>query len=69
GYSTRKAAEVYGVSRSTLIGRINGAKTPKEVLQARQKLSEIQEKRLHHWILIQADLGCPVSHHQVKDFA
>jgi 4-hydroxybenzoate polyprenyltransferase len=67
--SINKATLTYGLTRSTLQDRIKGSTTSEEAQETRQKLSKIQEKRLHDWIIIQADLGCPVSHHQVRDFA
>ncbi|SCV42519.1 related to transposase [Fusarium fujikuroi] len=50
-------------------GRIKGSATPREAQKPRQKLSDTQEKSLRDWIVIQADLGCPVSHQQVREFA
>jgi hypothetical protein len=64
-----KQAQAYGLNRSTLQDRIKGSTTPREANKTRQKLSEIQEKRFRDWIILQADLGCPVSHSQVRDFA
>ncbi|SCO90429.1 related to transposase [Fusarium oxysporum] len=69
GMSVNKAAEANGINRSTLQGRIKGSTTPREAQKPRQKLSDIQEKHLRDWIIIQADLGCPVSHQQVREFA
>ncbi|KAF6525908.1 hypothetical protein HZS61_011703 [Fusarium oxysporum f. sp. conglutinans] len=69
GVSVNKAAEAYGINRSTLQGRIKGSTTPREAQKTRQKLSDVQERRLRDWILVQADLGCPVSHQQVREFA
>ncbi|KAF4414640.1 hypothetical protein FACUT_14106 [Fusarium acutatum] len=50
-------------------GQIKGSTTPREAQKPRQKLSDTQEKHLRDWIVIQADLGCPVSHQQVREFA
>jgi 4-hydroxybenzoate polyprenyltransferase len=69
GSSVNKAAAAHGVTRSTLQDRIKGTTTPRQANEHRQKLSPIQEKRLRDWILVQADLGCPVSHQQVRHFA
>ncbi|KAG6990454.1 hypothetical protein FocnCong_v013793 [Fusarium oxysporum f. sp. conglutinans] len=69
GVSVNKAAEAYGINRSTLQGRIKGSTTPREAQKPRQKLSDVQERRLRDWILVQADLGCPISHQQVREFA
>jgi hypothetical protein len=40
----------------------------KEAHKPPKKLSEYQEKCLRQWIAIQDDLGCSVSHNQVRDF-
>lgn len=69
GVSANKSAATYGINRSTFQGRLKGSTTRKEAHKIEQKLSEDQEKRLRDWILIQDDLGCPVSHSQVRDFA
>lgn len=69
GISINKAADAYGIPRSTLKGRIHGSNPRKEHDEARQKLTPRQERKLRDWILIQHDLGCPVSHLQVRDFA
>ncbi|KAF6519132.1 hypothetical protein HZS61_009512 [Fusarium oxysporum f. sp. conglutinans] len=69
GVSVNKAAEACGINRSTLQGRVKGSTTPREAQKSRQKLSDVQERRLRDWIIIQADLGCPVSHQQVREFA
>jgi hypothetical protein len=69
GVSVNKAAEACGINRSTLQGRVKGSTTPREAQKSRQKLSDVQEKRLRDWIIVQADLGCPVSHQQVREFA
>ncbi|KAK7571660.1 hypothetical protein V3481_018871 [Fusarium oxysporum f. sp. vasinfectum] len=69
GVSVNKAAEACGINRSTLQGRIKGSTTPREAQKPRQKLSDVQERRLRDWILVQADLGCPVSHQPVREFA
>ncbi|VZI12504.1 unnamed protein product, partial [Fusarium fujikuroi] len=66
GMSVNKAAEACGINRSTLQGRIKGSATPREAQKPRQKLSDTQEKSLRDWIVIQADLGCPVSHQQAR---
>ncbi|KAF4339211.1 hypothetical protein FBEOM_6870 [Fusarium beomiforme] len=69
GISINKAAQACGINRSTLQDRIKGATTPKQAHEHRQKLSAIQERKLRDWIMVQADLGCPVSHQQVRHFA
>ncbi|KAH7460506.1 hypothetical protein FOMA001_g19590 [Fusarium oxysporum f. sp. matthiolae] len=69
GVSINKAAAAYGINRSTLQDRIKGATTPRQAHEPEQKLSAVQERRLRDWIMVQADLGCPVSHQQVRHFA
>ncbi|KAL9561272.1 hypothetical protein ACKAV7_014627 [Fusarium commune] len=69
GVSVNKAAQACSVNRSTLQDRIKGATTPRQAHEHEQKLSAIQEKKLRDWIMVQADLGCPVSHQQVRHFA
>ncbi|RKK91727.1 hypothetical protein BFJ68_g16112 [Fusarium oxysporum] len=69
GVSQSKAAATYGINRSTFQARLRGSTVPKEAHKPLQKLSEYQEKHLREWILIQDDLGCSVSHQQVRDFA
>ncbi|TXB97478.1 hypothetical protein FocTR4_00012009 [Fusarium oxysporum f. sp. cubense] len=69
GVSINKAATACGINRSTLQDRIKGATTPRQAHEPEQKLSAIQERRLRDWIMVQADLGCPVSHQQVRHFA
>ncbi|KAH7462731.1 hypothetical protein FOMA001_g18485 [Fusarium oxysporum f. sp. matthiolae] len=67
--SVNNAAAAYGINRSTLQDRIKGATTPRQAHEPEQKLSAVQERRLRDWIVVQADLGCPVSHQQVRHFA
>ncbi|KAF4334806.1 hypothetical protein FBEOM_11352 [Fusarium beomiforme] len=69
GVSVNKAAEACGINRSTLQGRIKGSSAPREAQKPRQKLSDLQERHLRDWMLVQADLGCPVTHQQVREFA
>jgi hypothetical protein len=69
GVSLRKAVAENGISKTTLLSRVNGAATPREAQKTRQKLSDIQERQLRDWIVIQADLGYPINHHKVRDFA
>lgn len=69
GVSENKPAAAFGISRSTFRGRLQGAKTPKEAHKDEQKLTRVQERHLRNWIPIQDELGCPVSHQQVRDFA
>ncbi|SCN96763.1 related to transposase [Fusarium fujikuroi] len=44
--------------------------TEKDMSAALQMVADgMSEKSLRDWIVIQADLGCPVSHQQVREFA
>jgi hypothetical protein len=65
GATINQAAETCGIGRSALQSRVKGRITPKEAHKPRKNLSDIQERRLRDWILVQADLGCPVSQIQV----
>ena len=65
GVTINQAAETCGIGRSALQSRVKGITTPKAAHKPRKKLSDIQERRLRDWILVQADLGCPVSRIQV----
>ena len=69
GVSINKAADAYGIPRSTLKGRVHGSNPRKESDEARQKLTPLQERKLRDWILTQHDIGYPVSHSQVRHFA
>jgi len=69
GAPVRTAARLHGVPPSTLRDRLNG-RLPKAVAQtSRARLSLVQEQRLTGWILLQAALGCPPTHHQVRVMA
>lgn len=41
GVSLRKAAAENGISKITVLGRVNGAATPREAQKTRQKLSDV----------------------------
>jgi coenzyme F420-reducing hydrogenase gamma subunit len=69
GVSVNKAAAACGINRSTLQDRIKGATTPRQAHEPEQKLSAVQERRLRDWIMVQTDVGCPISHQQVRHFA
>lgn len=67
GVSQRKAAERWGIPRTTLRDRLSGAKTRAMEAETRQRLSRVQEARLTKWILIQDSIGFPPSHTRVKE--
>lgn len=69
GLSQRKASECYGIPRSTIQDRLNGAGTHSQAAEPFQRLSTKQEKHLATWILTQDALGVPATHAQLKEFA
>lgn len=69
GKSINAAADKHGIPRSTLQAKVGGRSSVKEAHESQQKLSSVQERHLKNWVLIQADLGIPVTHQQVRDFA
>lgn len=69
GISVRKAAQRWGIPRSTLHDRLTGTVTRNEANEHNQRLSKKQEAALVGWILSQGDLGFAPSHHQVREFA
>ena len=69
GQSLRKAALEWGVPRSTLQCRLQGTQPWESAFSQRQRLSPSQESHLVEWVRIQAALGLPPTHQQVRDFA
>ncbi|KDN72148.1 putative transposase [Colletotrichum sublineola] len=69
GTSARVASRRWGVPRSTLQDRIRGAQQRAAALEDLQRLSNAQEVKLASWVQIQADLGLPPTHQQVREFA
>ncbi|KAM9874815.1 transposase [Verticillium dahliae] len=69
GQSLRKASAEWGIPRSTLRCRIQGTQPRDIAFSSQQKLSPTQEKHLVEWVRIQAALGLPPTHQQVRDFA
>ncbi|XP_044721678.1 tc5 transposase DNA-binding domain-containing protein [Hirsutella rhossiliensis] len=63
------ASRKWGIPRTTLQSRLKGALPMKEAKEAYQRLSQEQEKHLCDWVLAQAALGLPPTHHQLKEFA
>lgn len=68
GILMNKAANAYGIPRSTFQAQISGSKLQNEHDAAWQNLASLQEKKLQDWIFTQQDPGCPMSHLQVRDF-
>ncbi|KAL0940515.1 transposase [Colletotrichum truncatum] len=69
GCSIKKAAHDKGIPRTTLQNRIRGHQTRGVAFAGLQRLSPTQESHLAEWIRIQAALGLPPTHQQLKDFA
>ena len=64
-----KAANMHGVSKSTLRDRINGAIPKIEASQNMQRLSPREEEALAEWMLLLASWGWPVKVEQLHDMA
>lgn len=69
GQSLRQAANQSGVPKTTLIRRIQGAQPRNIAFSDHQRLSPTQEGHLAEWVRVQAALGLPPTHQQLKDFA
>ncbi|KAK2735424.1 hypothetical protein CKAH01_01805 [Colletotrichum kahawae] len=69
GTSVKKAAFEWGIPRSTLKNRMNGQQARDIAFSDLQRLSATQESYLAEWVRIQAALGLPPTHQQLKDFA
>ena len=69
GQSIKTAAKEWGIPRSTLQRRIQGAQSRASIAASRQKLSPTQESHLVQWVQVQAALGLPPTHQQVREFA
>jgi hypothetical protein len=66
GISLSKAAQMYGIPKSTLSTRLNGRGCRADQTQPSQRLSDYQEGQLVQWILRQEKLGHPPTHSHVK---
>ena len=55
--STRYVAKVYRIAKSTLIDRINKAKSKKEACELMQRISPREEEALRDWIIQLAAWG------------
>ncbi|KAM9874670.1 transposase [Verticillium dahliae] len=69
GQSIKQAASEWGIPRTTLNSRLQGTQPRNIAFASQQKLSPTQEKHLVDWIRIQAALGLPPTHSQVREFA
>ena len=69
GQSIRIAARNWGIPRSTLRSRITGTQPRAIAFASQQKLSPTQESHLVEWIQVQAALGLPPTHQQIREFA
>lgn len=69
GISQRKAAQRWGVPKTTLHDRLNGTLNKYDAQEHTQRLSRQQETHLVQWILTQEALGLAPTHQQVREFA
>nr|AER39694.1 transposase [Verticillium dahliae] len=69
GQSIKSASTEWGIPRTTLNNRLQGQQPRDIAFSTQQKLSPTQEKHLVEWIRIQAALGLPPTHSQIREFA
>ncbi|KAF6833664.1 transposase [Colletotrichum plurivorum] len=69
GTSQRKASLEYGVPKTTIVRRLQGVKGRDGAWARYQRLSPEQETHLTEWVRVQAALGLPPTHQQLRDFA
>lgn len=69
GKSLRKAASQWGVPRTTLQRRMQGAQSREIAFSEHQRLSQSQESNLAEWVRIQVVLGLSPTHQQIREFA
>ena len=69
GVSKHRAARLYGIPRSTLLGRLRGSVTREQANADQQALSKQQEVHLVTWATVQAKLGLPPTHLQIRQAA
>ena len=67
--SQRAAAKAYGIPRSTLQGRLQGATTSALSHQHQQRLTPLQEDFLVNWILEEDARGYPPPHARAREMA
>jgi hypothetical protein len=68
GTSTHQASKDYGIPRTTIIRRLQGAQTRTENARDQGRLSVYQESELVKWISIQDSLGLAPTHRQIRGF-
>lgn len=68
-WSLRRIAELYGVNRETLTGRINGRKSRKDASISMQKLLVVEQLTLISYITFLYELGIPASVVKVREMA
>jgi transposase-like protein len=66
GLSINKAAQQYGVPRSTISSRLHGRGAQKDQVQPQQRVTGDYEARIKEWVLRQESLGCALSHSQIR---
>ena len=69
GKFVRQAAREWGVPKTTLKDRLDGAEPKAQAHTYRQRLSKTQEEHLTQWVLSQGALGYAPTHAQIKSFA
>jgi hypothetical protein len=65
GLGLHKAVKLWGIPLTILYDRINSSKPRRVIAEARQRLSEKQERDLAGWVLTQDSIGNAPSHRQV----
>jgi hypothetical protein len=66
GVSLVRAAQQYGVPKSTLSDRMKDQGAQAQQLQPNQRVSIKDEDRIKQWVLCQKSLGSGLSHNQVR---
>lgn len=69
GISQRKAAQRWGIPKTTLHDRLNSTVNKYDAQEHTQRLSRQLETHLVQWILAQEALGLAPLHQQVREFA
>ena len=59
----------YGILRTTLRDRLNGARSCRDAHDDKQRLSTVQKERFKRWILRQEALSYAPTHAQVRAIA
>jgi hypothetical protein len=69
GASRQEASLHWGILMSTLQGRLAGAQSKTKAAEPQIRLSPFQESKLLEFTLIQALLGLPMTHFELRVFA